>query len=81
MHTATSIVSSFATDAAAFADLVSSTPAGTDQALTDRVTHVELILTEAGLMAAAAPAAPAVQAPAPAPAADTTAAPAPAPAV
>jgi hypothetical protein len=80
VHTVAGLVSTFASDAAAFADAVANVPAGSvDQALTDRVTHIELLLSEAGLSPtapAAAPAAPAAVDPAPAPAAAPTPAPA-----
>ncbi len=69
VHTVTGLLSTFATDAAAFADAVASAPAGTDAALTDRVTHIEALMTEAGLSPAAAPAPAPAEAPAPAPAA------------
>ena len=65
LHTATGILSQFAVDAAAFAVDVDATPAEPDDALTARVTHIETVLVQAGLIAAPAPTPAAPPAPAP----------------
>lgn len=63
------MVASFAAGAAEFAQAVADAPAGADQTLVDRVTHLETVLTEAGLIVAPAPAPAPAADPAPAPAA------------
>lgn len=69
IHTATGLLSSFATDAAEFAaDVAAQAPADVS-ALTDRVAQLETLLVEAGIKPNAAPApAPAVSPAAVAPA-------------
>jgi hypothetical protein len=56
LHDANGVLATFATDASEFAQVVADSPAGADQALTDRVTHLETLLTEAGLDVKPAPA-------------------------
>ncbi len=81
VHTLAGHVSAIAEAAAEFASAVAGAPAsGVDQALTDRVTHIELLLSEAGLSPTAPAPATAPAAPAPAPAPVDAPAPAPTPA-
>lgn len=64
LRTATDILSTYATDAAEFASVVASTPAGDTSGIVARLDTIDVLLKEAGITTEAKPA------PAPAPAAD-----------